>query len=63
MKSVEFWRFMAEPRAREADPTRFQAEELKYSQDVVRKPKRYSTDMPTTYSDRNIETTGAVTAS
>jgi hypothetical protein len=63
MIAAEFWRFAAEPEEPPMDPMRFQAEAFKYSQDVIRKRPRYSTDMPGTYSDRNVETTGAVTAS
>ena len=63
MIAAEFWRFTAEPEVPPMDPMRFQAEAFKYSQDVVRKPKRYTPPMPSTYSDRNVETTGAVTAS
>jgi hypothetical protein len=58
---AEFWMFMAEMPGREPDPTRFFAEQMKYSQDVQR--PQPPLEMPTNYGDRNISNDGAVTSS
>lgn len=44
------------------DPMRFSAEAFKYSQDYTRVAPPV-VEMPGNYSDRNVESTGAVTAS
>lgn len=63
MSASDFWMFSAEMRGPAPDPTRFQARAMEQAQDVAAPQDWLPAEMPTTYSDRNIETTGAVTSS
>jgi hypothetical protein len=64
MSVSDFWMFSAEMRGREPDATRTSARAMEQAQDVGTPQADWlPAEMPTTYSDRNRETTGAVTAS
>ena len=64
MSVSDFWMFSAEMRGRQPDPSRFQAEAMERAQDVgVPQSDWLPQEMPSTYTEPNRETSGAVTAS